>query len=82
LLLCVHSDPPAGEHPTREEGGFREATGRLTNANFDSNWDETVKTFDAMDLPEELLRGIYSFCFEKPSAIAIRPTMLGNDLIA
>lgn len=38
-----------------------------------------------MDLPEELLRGIYSYGFEKPSAIqqrAIKPTILGRDLIA
>ena len=38
-----------------------------------------------MDLPDELLRGIYSYGFEKPSAIqqrAIKPTMLGKDLIA
>jgi len=57
----------------------------LTDADFDSNWDEAIETFDAMDIPEELLRGIYSYGFEKPSAIqqrAIRPTTLGNDLIA
>jgi hypothetical protein len=38
-----------------------------------------------MDLPEELLRGIYAYGFEKPSAIqqrAIKPTILGKDLIA
>lgn len=38
-----------------------------------------------MDLPEELLRGIYSYGFEKPSAIqqrAIKPTMMARDLIA
>ena len=38
-----------------------------------------------MDIPEELLRGIYSYGFEKPSAIqqrAIKPTMMGRDLIA
>ena len=38
-----------------------------------------------MELPEELLRGIYAYGFEKPSAIqqrAIKPTMLGRDLIA
>jgi hypothetical protein len=38
-----------------------------------------------MGLPEELLRGIHAFGFEKPSAIqqrAIKPTMLGCDLIA
>ena len=38
-----------------------------------------------MEIPEELLRGIYAYGFEKPSAIqqrAIKPTMLGRDLIA
>ena len=38
-----------------------------------------------MELPDELLRGIYSYGFEKPSAIqqrAIKPTMMGKDLIA
>ena len=38
-----------------------------------------------MDLPEALLRGIYSYGFEKPSAIqqrAIKPTISGRDLIA
>ena len=38
-----------------------------------------------MELPEELLRGIYAYGFEKPSAIqqrAIKPTILGRDLIA
>lgn len=38
-----------------------------------------------MGLPEELLRGIFSYGFEKPSAIqqrAIKPVMLGRDLIA
>jgi superfamily II DNA/RNA helicase len=38
-----------------------------------------------MELPEELLRGIFAYGFEKPSAIqqrAIKPTILGKDLIA
>merc|ERR1712238_339293 len=49
------------------------------------NWDEITDTFDAMELPEELLRGIYSYGFEKPSAIqqrAIKPALSGRDLIA
>ena len=57
----------------------------MTDADFDSNWDEAIETFDGMELPDELLRGIYSYGFEKPSAIqqrAIKPTMLGKDLIA
>ena len=44
-----------------------------------------MKTFEDMGLPEHLLRGIYSYGFEKPSAIqqrACKPTMLGKDLIA
>jgi len=59
--------------------------GGLTDGDIDSNWEEAIETFDGMELPEELLRGIYAYGFEKPSAIqqrAIRPTMLGRDLIA
>jgi hypothetical protein len=59
--------------------------GGTADADIDSNWDEAIDSFDAMDIPEELLRGIYAYGFEKPSAIqqrAIKPTMLGRDLIA
>ena len=73
------------ENPPAEGGEGGEAPGGLTDADFDSNWDEAIETFDGMDLPEELLRGIYSYGFEKPSAIqqrAIKPTILGKDLIA
>jgi len=34
-----------------------------------TNWDECTTTFDLMDLKEDLLRGIYAYGFEKPSAI-------------
>jgi translation initiation factor 4A len=50
-----------------------------------TNWDEAIETFDAMDLREDLLRGIYAYGFEKPSAIqqrAIKPMLLGRDVIA
>lgn len=46
---------------------------------------EVYETFDAMGLREELLRGIYAYGFEKPSAIqqrAIVPVIKGNDVIA
>ena len=79
MVLC--SEQP----PNNEGGGEEQAAGGLTDADFDSNWDESIETFDAMELPEELLRGIYSYGFEKPSAIqqrAIKPTMMGRDLIA
>lgn len=42
-------------------------------------------SFDEMSLPENLLRGIYSFGFERPSQIqqkAIVPIKEGNDILA
>ena len=51
----------------------------------ETNWDETTTSFDEMDLKEELLRGIYAYGFEKPSAIqqrAVKPMIIGRDLIA
>lgn len=47
----------------------------------ESNWDQVVTSFDEMDLKEELLRGIYAYGFEKPSAIqqrAILPCIKGK----
>ena len=46
---------------------------------------KVVKGFDKMGLREDLLRGIYAYGFEKPSAIqqrAILPMIEGRDLIA
>jgi translation initiation factor 4A len=43
-----------------------------------------VDSFDDLDLQDQLLRGIYSYGFEKPSAIqqrAIRPLIDGRDTI-
>eukprot|EP01114_Cavostelium_apophysatum_P005087 TRINITY_DN156_c0_g1_i1.p1 TRINITY_DN156_c0_g1~~TRINITY_DN156_c0_g1_i1.p1 ORF type:complete len:456 (+),score=120.52 TRINITY_DN156_c0_g1_i1:150-1370(+) len=52
---------------------------------FESNYDEVVDNFDNMALSEDLLRGIYAYGFEKPSAIqqrAIQPLCKGLDIIA
>jgi translation initiation factor 4A len=71
--------------PVDANDGGEAPPGGLTDADIDSNWDEAIETFDGMEIPEELLRGIYAYGFEKPSAIqqrAIKPTMLGRDLIA
>jgi translation initiation factor 4A len=65
-----NNDGPAG----MEAGGV-----------IDSNWTENCDNFDDMNLKDELLRGIYAYGFEKPSAIqqrAIVPCTLGNDVIA
>lgn len=51
----------------------------------ESNWNEVVDNFDDMSLKEELLRGIYAYGFERPSAIqqrAIIPCIKGRDVIA
>jgi len=52
----------------------------------DSKWDDRVVTsFDDMSLKDELLRGIYAYGFEKPSAIqqrGIMPILAGYDTIA
>mmetsp|Transcript_20418 Transcript_20418/g.44409 ORF Transcript_20418/g.44409 Transcript_20418/m.44409 type:complete len:450 (+) Transcript_20418:313-1662(+) len=42
-------------------------------------------TFDEMNLKPDLLKGVYAYGFEKPSAIqqrAIKPIVLGQDVIA
>ncbi|XP_046849537.1 eukaryotic initiation factor 4A-III [Xenia sp. Carnegie-2017] len=46
---------------------------------------EVIPTFDSIGLREDLLRGIYAYGFEKPSAIqqrAIKPILKGRDVIA
>ena len=46
---------------------------------------KVVSTFDVMGLKETLLRGVYQFGFEKPSAIqqrAVLPIVEGRDVIA
>jgi len=51
----------------------------------ESNWNEIADNFDEMELRETLLRGIYAYGFEKPSAIqqrAIIPCIKGRDVIA
>uniref|UniRef100_A0A2I3HAF9 RNA helicase n=1 Tax=Nomascus leucogenys TaxID=61853 RepID=A0A2I3HAF9_NOMLE len=50
----------------------------------ESNWNEIVDSFDNMNLLESLLRGIYAYGFEKPSAIqqrAILPCIKGYVVI-
>jgi len=50
-----------------------------------TNAGETADNFDNMSLREDLLRGVYAYGFERPSAIqqrAILPLSKGKDLIA
>jgi translation initiation factor 4A len=78
LPNLIYSEANSASNPDQLPGG-------LAHADIESNWDEAIDAFDAMELPEELLRGIFAYGFEKPSAIqqrAIKPTILGKDLIA
>ncbi|RXM32938.1 Eukaryotic initiation factor 4A-II [Acipenser ruthenus] len=66
----------------RDHGG---PEGMEPDGVIESNWNEIVDNFDDMNLKETLLRGIYAYGFEKPSAIqqrAIMPCIKGYDVIA
>ncbi|GAA95669.1 uncharacterized protein L969DRAFT_92796 [Mixia osmundae IAM 14324] len=70
--------PPAA---SKADGGVHDPEAEL----IESNWDEVIGEFDQMNLKPELLRGIFAYGFERPSAIqqrAIQPVLLGHDVIA
>ena len=49
------------------------------------NNQDRISSFDELDINENLLRGVYGYGFEKPSAIqqlAIKPIQSGKDIIA
>ena len=62
------------------------ATAEGESTNYETSEDvEVVPSFDAMGFRDELLRGIYAYGFEKPSAIqqrTIMPILKGRDTIA
>lgn len=68
---------PRGEATSKDEN--------LMKQEFESNYEEVIDNFDNLGLQEDLLRGIYAYGFEKPSAIqqrAIMPLVKGHDIIA
>ena len=74
-LTLSPSSPHA--HSLNED---KEAGGEMTI----TDWTEVHETFDSMNLHENLLRGIYAYGFEKPSAIQQRgivPFTKGLDVI-
>ncbi|EMP25200.1 Eukaryotic initiation factor 4A-II [Chelonia mydas] len=88
--LAPHPCDPGGEGQRapcpaltcRDHGG---PEGMDPDGIIESNWNEIVDNFDDMNLKESLLRGIYAYGFEKPSAIqqrAIIPCIKGYDVIA
>lgn len=73
-----HHGDREGKKKSRSSGG-----GQRTEEPKDDT--APAPTFDALNLKPALLRGIYAFGFERPSAIqqrAIRPIVRGRDVIA
>jgi len=71
----------SAEYDNRDNG----PEGMEPDGIIESNWNQIVDSFDEMNLREDLLRGIYAYGFEKPSAIqqrAIIPCIKGYDVIA
>ncbi|KOB76105.1 Eukaryotic initiation factor 4a [Operophtera brumata] len=71
--------------PAKEQPNYDGPPGMEPEGALDTNWHQVVESFDDMNLKEELLRGIYAYGFEKPSAIqqrAIMPCIQGRDVIA
>jgi superfamily II DNA/RNA helicase len=78
-----HKDAPY-DH---EENNHRHHDGDRRGSKRRQQQDDTepCDTFDDMNLKADLLKGIYAYGFEKPSAIqqrAIRPIVRGRDVIA
>lgn len=85
LRVCVQSIVSvASLHAGRDNlstffgthANLRHFTGQI-----ESNYDEITDSFDSMNLKPELLRGVYAYGFERPSAIqqrAIMPVIKGT----
>jgi translation initiation factor 4A len=80
----VNQQPDSGPNQNGPPAGG-DINGTGDELLIESNWDEICESFDAMNLRDELLRGIYAYGFEKPSAIqqrAIVPCTMHKDVIA
>merc|ERR1712212_1316418 len=88
VTMSQSGEPRNDEWNSGREGGDRKYDGPAgmdPDGLIESNWEEICENFDDMNLKEELLRGIYAYGFEKPSAIqqrAIVPCIKGMDVIA
>lgn len=75
-------------HRHRDGGNTRTRRNDTSNAHAHAHAraaDAPCMTFDEMNLKPDLLKGVYAYGFEKPSAIqqrAIKPIMIGRDVIA
>merc|ERR1712142_439410 len=85
VTMSQSSEPSRNEdqwnsdRPKEESGsGYDGPAGMDPDGLIESNWDEVCENFDDMELKEELLRGIYAYGFEKPSAIQKVVMALGD----
>jgi translation initiation factor 4A len=78
------ADSASEKHP--QEKQEKGSASNPKEKEVETKWDEHVVTsFDDMNLRDDLLRGIYAYGFEKPSAIqqrGIMPILAGHDTIA
>jgi len=78
-------DPPRNGDGTEDPNPVLGLAKDGSSSNITGDEFEAVASFEDMGLSEELLRGIFSYGFENPSAIqqkAILPIIQGRDLIA
>ena len=64
---------------------FSDQLGGLQASEIETNYDTVFESFDDMNLKEPLLRGIFGYGFERPSAIQARgivPITTNRDVIA
>lgn len=77
--------PSHGRHDSNQRTNEGDATHTARRSRRDDSVLAPCPTFDSMNLKPDLLKGIYAYGFEKPSAIqqrAIRPICVGRDVIA
>jgi len=78
--------PVPAEKPAAAEADEDRETEAKSEAKDGNDYEvKVVASFDDMGLKDDLLRGIYAYGFEKPSAIqqrGILPIVAGNDTIA
>lgn len=83
LCNCYHSRND--DSVVYDKDTYNTPSGMDPDGVIETNWHEIVDNFDNMNLKEELLRGVYGYGFERPSAIqqrAIIPCVRGLDVIA
>lgn len=77
--------PYERKHQGKNDGRRKSRSGSGNKGGGGNDDTAPVSSFDEMNLKPDLLKGIYAYGFEKPSAIqqrAIRPIVRGRDVIA